>query len=133
MWPRPMTPCIMFHIHVWLLLAQSVRSWTMNHFQLAYRPRSRPTCSQVSSNQYRARLGCERLRVWVPSVPMLLWKLSVIEIPLDKELTANCFLETRTKLELILAALVKYGLNRVQLPLWLKQSLINGFSMYGLS
>ena len=67
---------------------------------------------------------------------MLSWKLSVLEIPLDKELTANCLVETCTKLkELILAAMVKYmyGLNRVQLPLWLQQSLINGFSWYGLS
>ena len=65
---------------------------------------------------------------------MLSWKLSVLEIPLDKELTANCLVETRTKLEeLTSAAMVKYGLNRVQLPLWLKQSLINGFSWYGLS
>ena len=63
---------------------------------------------------------------------MLSWKLSVLEIPLDKELTANCLVETRTKLEeLIPAAMVEYGLNRVQLP-W-KQSLINGFSWYGLS
>ena len=30
---------------------------------------------------------------------MLSWKLSVLEIPLDKELTANCLVETRTKLE----------------------------------
>ena len=44
----------------------------------------------------------------------------MLEIPLDKELTANCLLETRTKLEeLILAAMAEYGLNRVQLPLWL--------------
>ena len=27
--------------------------------------------------------------------------------------------------------MVKYGLNRVQLPLWLEQSLINGVSWYG--
>ena len=61
-------------------------------------------------------------------------KLSLLEIPLDKELTANCLVETCTKLEeLISAAMVKYGLNRVQLPLWLQQSLINGFSWYGLS
>ena len=41
---------------------------------------------------------------------MLSWKLSVLEIPLDKELTANCLVETRTKLEeLIPAAMVKYG------------------------
>ena len=65
---------------------------------------------------------------------MLSWKLSVLEIPLDKELTANCLVETRTKLEeLIPAAMVKYVLNRVQLPLWLKQSLINGFWWYGFS
>ena len=65
---------------------------------------------------------------------MLLWKLSVLEIPLDKELTANYLVETHTKLEeLILAVMVEYGLKRVQLPLWLQQSLINGFSWYGLS
>ena len=59
---------------------------------------------------------------------MLSWKLSVLEIPLDKELTANCLAETRTKLEeLIPAVMVKYGRNRVQLPLWLQQSLVNGF------
>ena len=29
--------------------------------------------------------------------------------------------------------MVKYGLNRVQLPLWLQQSLINGIIWYGLS
>ena len=51
--------------------------------------------------------GCERLRVRVPSVPLLNWKLSVLEIPLDKELTANCLVETRTILEeLIPAAMV---------------------------
>ena len=44
--------------------------------------------------------------------------LSVLEIPLDKELTANCLVETRTKLEeLILVAMVKYGMIRVPLPL----------------
>ena len=65
---------------------------------------------------------------------MLLLKVSVLEIPLEKELTANCLVETCTKLEeLIKAAIVKYGLYRVQLPLWLQQSLINGFSWYGLS
>ena len=59
---------------------------------------------------------------------MLSWKQSVLEIPLDKELTANCLVETRTKLEeLIPASMVEYGLNRVQVPLWLKQSLINEF------
>ena len=35
----------------------------------------------------------------VLSLPMLSWKLSALEIPLDKELTANCLVETRTKLE----------------------------------
>ena len=33
----------------------------------------------------------------------------------------------------IILATSKYGVNRVQLPLRLKQSLINGFSWYGLS
>ena len=47
-------------------------------------------------NRYSARFGCERLRGRVPSVPMLLWKLRVLEIPLDKKLTANCLVETRT-------------------------------------
>ena len=52
---------------------------------------------------------------------MLPWKLSVLEISLDKELTANCLVETRTKLEeLIPAAMAEYGLNRVQLPLWVQ-------------
>ena len=44
----------------------------------------------------------------------------VLEIPLDKELTAYCLVETCTKLkELIPAVMLKYGLDRVQLPLWL--------------
>ena len=61
--------------------------------------------------------------------------MSVLEIPLDKELPANCLIETCTKLEEVIpAAMIKYGLYRVQLPLWLQQSLINGFSWwYGLS
>ena len=43
--------------------------------------------------------------------------MSVLEIPLDKEFTANCLVETHTKLyELMPAAMVKYSLNRVQLP-----------------
>ena len=55
---------------------------------------------------------------------------SVPEIPLDKELTANCPVETHTKLEeLILGAMVDYGLNRVHRPLWLQQSLIKLFLM----
>ena len=36
---------------------------------------------------------------------MLSWKLSVFEIPLNKELTANYLLETRTKLEEIPAGI----------------------------
>ena len=37
--------------------------------------------------------------------------LSVLEIPLDKELTDDCHVETHTKLEeLIPAVMVKYGL-----------------------
>ena len=81
-----------------------------------------------------ACFGCLKWWVQVLSVPMLSWILSVLEIPLNKELTANCGVETCTKLEeLILAVMVDYSLNRVQLPLWLQQSLINGFSWYGLS
>ena len=54
----------------------------------------------------------------------------MLEIPLDKELTANCLVETCTKVEeLILAVMVKYGLNRMQLPLWLQESLINDHLM----
>ena len=57
----------------------------------------------------------------------------MLEIPLNKELTANCLVETRRKLEkLILVAImamVDYGLNRVQRPLWLQQSLIKWISM----
>ena len=42
----------------------------------------------------------------------------MLEIPLDKELIANCLAETCTKLEgLILAAMGDNGLNRVQRPL----------------
>ena len=37
---------------------------------------------------------------------MLSWKLSVFEIPLDKELTANCLLETHSKLKEIPAGKV---------------------------
>ena len=52
----------------------------------------------------------------------------MLEIPLDNELTANCLLETSMKLEeLIPAVMVDYGLNRVQGPLWLQQSLIKWF------
>ena len=59
---------------------------------------------------------------------------NVLEIPLDKELTVDCLVENRTKLEeLIPTAMVEYGLNRVQLPLWLQRSMIYGFSLYGLS
>ena len=54
----------------------------------------------------------------------------MLEIPLDKELAAYCLVETRTKLEeLIPAAMVDYGLNRVQRSLWLQQSLIKWFFM----
>ena len=45
---------------------------------------------------------------------MVLWKLSVLEILLDKELTADCIVETlKTLEELIPAAMVDYGLKRV--------------------
>ena len=54
----------------------------------------------------------------------------MLEIPLDKKFTANCLEETRTKLEeLIPAAMVEYGLNSVQHPLWLQQFLIKWFLM----
>ena len=64
---------------------------------------------------------------------MLLWKLSVLRISLDKVLAAYCLVEICMEIEkLILAAMVDYGLYRVQLSLWLQQSQINGFSWYGL-
>ena len=67
--------------------------------------------------------------IQVQSLPLLLQKLGVLEISLNKELTTNC-----TELEeLILAVLIEFGPNRVQLPLWLQQSLINCFLLYGLS
>ena len=48
---------------------------------------------------------------------LISWKLSVLEILLDKELMANCLVKTCKKLEeLLRAAMVKYDLNRVQLP-----------------
>ena len=67
--------------------------------------------SQVGSIDTAPALRCERLRVRVLSVSMLSLKLNVSRIPLDKEITANCLVETRTKLEeLIPAAMVKCGL-----------------------
>ena len=62
----------------------------------------------------------------------------MLEIPLNKELTdtANCLVETCSKLEeLISAAMVKYGLNRVQLPLYCGCSIsrLMVSSWYGLS
>ncbi len=45
-------------------------------------------------------------------------KLCVLEIPLDKELTANCLVETRTKLgELIRAAMVHMWADQGSAPL----------------
>ena len=59
---------------------------------------------------------------------MLSWKFSVFEILQDKELTANCLVETSTKFEeLIQAAMVDYDLNRVHLSLWLKESMFKWF------
>ena len=64
---------------------------------------------------------------------MLSRKLSVLEIPLDKELTANCLAETyETQGADPGCDGSIWSEYRVQLPLWLKQSLINGFSWYGL-
>ena len=72
--------------------------------------------------------------ILIVMLPMLSWKLSVLEIRLDKELTANCLVEPCTKLEEpIPAAMVTYDPISVQFPLWLQQSLNNGFSWYGLS
>ena len=57
----------------------------------------------------------------------------MLEIPLDKDLTANRLLETGTKLEeLIPAAMVDGRLNMVQHLLWLQQSLIKWF-IFGYS
>ena len=54
----------------------------------------------------------------------------MFEIQLDKELNANCLVETRTNLEeLMPAVMVDYGLNRVQRPFWLQLSLIKWFLM----
>ena len=48
---------------------------------------------------------------------MILWKLRVLEILLDKELAAICLAETRTRLkELIPATVVKYGLMEYSSP-----------------
>ena len=58
----------------------------------------------------------------------------MLEIPLGEELTANCLIKIRTNLqELIQTVMAEYGLNRVQLPLWLQQSLLNGLSWYVMS
>ena len=51
-------------------------------------------------------------------------KLSVLEILFDKELTANWLVGTRPKVEELI---------KVQLPLWLQQSLFNGISWNDLS
>ena len=53
----------------------------------------------------------------------------MLEIPLDKELTANRFVETGTKLEELIPAAMVDDLNMVQRPLWLQQSLIKWFLM----
>ena len=91
--------------------------------------------SQVSSIDTALTLGARGLWVRVPSVPMLSWKLRVLEIPWDKELTANCLVETRTKLEeLIQAAMVAIWFKKgTTAPLRLQQSLMHGFSWFGLS
>ena len=89
--------------------------------------------SQVSSIDTALAWGVRGCELSPVSTNALV-KIECALIPVKKQLTANYILETRTKLEeLIPAAMVKYGLNRVQLPLWLQQSLFNGFSWYGLS
>ena len=67
--------------------------------------------SQVCSINTAIACGATGCESRVPSAPMLLLKSSVPEITLDKKLTANCLIETHTKLqELIPALLVKYRL-----------------------
>ena len=53
-------------------------------------------------------------------------KIECLEFPWTRNSLLIVLYETR-------GAEVEYGLNRVQLSLWLQQSLINGFSWYGLS
>ena len=60
----------------------------------------------------RRSLWGERLRVRVPSVPILSWKLSVLEIPLDKELTANGGGVTSDHLFVILVEIFVMPLNK---------------------
>ena len=80
-----------------------------------------------------AHLRCVSLRVRVPSGPMLSWKVNVLEIPLDKEFTANCLVETRTKLEeLIPVAMVNYGLIGYSASHGYSSPWLNGFPWYGL-
>ena len=66
----------------------------------------------------------------IPVSTNALVELNVLEIPLDKELTINCLVETHAKLrELILAEMVLCGLIRVPCP-GLQQSLyVNVFGM----
>ena len=60
----------------------------VEHFSFLF---SCPCLVYMSSllNRYSACFGCERLWVRVPSVPMLSWKLSVLEIPLDNKVTSK--------------------------------------------
>ena len=93
-------------------------------------------CQAVKLAQsIRHSLWVQEVVSWSPISTSAYVKIEVLEIPLDNELTANCLVETCMKLEeLIPVAMVKYGLNRVQHPLWLQQSLIMVFcSWYGLS
>ena len=74
------------------------------------------------------------MRVVVSSSPVSTNALLKIEIPVDKKLIANALIKTHKKLEEpILAVMFKYGLNWIQLLLWLQQSLFHGISWYGLS
>ena len=66
--------------------------------------------SQVSSIDTALALGVRSCELESHQYQCSREKLSVLEIPLDKELTANCLVETRTKLEeLISAAMVRYA------------------------
>ena len=81
----------------------------------------------MKSNYYLVQLCAVKLALWIRhslDCKMLrvscnaLVKFSVPEIPLKRELTANCPVETHSKLrKLIPAVMVDYGLHRVHLPL----------------
>ena len=113
------------HCSMATLIGLSIRVKLLRALPSRFKVRSRKQlfCYMLGNQKGRSFIVHYASLVSTCFVPMLSWKLSVFEIPLDKELTAICLIETRMKLEeLILAAMVRYGLNRVQLPLWLVYS-----------